>query len=142
MARTLQPWPRGLSVVEADAGEFAEAINALNQSEQVPPWCSYVLMEDERPVAMGGFKGAPTDGAVEFGYLTFTPHRGKGHATALAKGLVDIARQEGQRRVIGDTEPDINPSTAILKRLGFKRTGTILDEDIGEAWRWTLEFDQ
>lgn len=141
MARRLAPWPKGLQVDAADAGEFADAINALGKTEQSPPWCSYVLLDEGRPVAMGGFKAPPDEyGSVEIGYLTFEPVRGRGFATDLARGLVEIAGQEGLARVIGDTEPRDNASTAILRKLGFVRAGSVIDDDIGEAWRWELEL--
>ena len=141
MSGRLTPWPNGLVVDDDIAGEFAPAINSLNDSEQVPPWCSYVLMADEVPVAMGGFESAPTDeGSVELGYLTFAPFRGLGHATQLAQGLIDIAHDQGIRSVTAQTLPQANASTRILEKCGFVRDGEAVDDDIGTAWAWRLEL--
>ena len=114
---------------------------SLAAIEHVPPFCAYVAREGGVPVGFGGFKGLPdATGTVEIGYLTFPLHEGRGVASAVAAGLVDIARANGAARVVAHTLPRANPSTRVLQKAGFQRAGTAIDDDIGEAWRWEMRF--
>ncbi len=123
----------------AVTGEFAAEMASLATMEHVPPFCAYVAREGGVPVGFGEFKGpAETDGTVEIGYLTFPQHTGRGVATAVASGLVAIARDAGAKVVIAHTLPENNASTRVLAKTGFALAGTALDDDIGEAWRWAL----
>jgi RimJ/RimL family protein N-acetyltransferase len=123
----------------AVTGEFAAEMASLAQVENVPPFCGYVGRQDGVPVGFGGFKGEPDEsGAVEIGYLTFPLHVRRGVATQVAAGLVDIARHNGAVLVVAHTMPQRNASTRVLEKNGFAHTGSAMDEDIGEAWRWEL----
>lgn len=123
----------------AVTGEFAAEMASLAEIEHVPPFCAYVARRAGVPVGFGGFKGGPDDaGAVEIGYLTFPLHEGQGVATAVAAGLVTIARSHGVATVLAHTMPQANASTRVLEKNGFAHTGSALDDDIGEAWRWEL----
>ncbi len=125
----------------AVTGAFAAEMASLASVEQVPPFCGYVAREGGVPVGFGGFSGSPDEGGtVEIGYLTFAPHEGRGVASAVAAGLVAIARANGTARVIAHTLPQANPSTRVLEKNGFVHTGKAIDKDIGEAWRWELEL--
>lgn len=123
----------------AVTGEFAAEMASLATIEHVPPFCAYVARQGGVPVGFGGFKGLPdAAGTVEIGYLTFPAHTGRGVASAVAAGLVAIARANGAALVIAHTMPQANPSTRVLGKAGFTFTGSAVDEDIGEAWRWEL----
>lgn len=123
----------------AVTGEFAAEMASLATIEHVPPFCAYVARDGGVPVGFGGFKGAPDDaGAVEIGYLTFPAHTGRGVATDVAAGLAAIARENGAQLVIAHTLPAANASTRVLEKNGFVHTGSAMDDDIGEAWRWEL----
>ena len=105
----------------------------------VPPWIGYVGVDGEVPVGVCGFKGPPADGRVEIAYGTAPGHEGKGVATALASELVKIARKTDNRiTVIAQTLPEENASTSILKKLGFRMTGTVEHPDDGLVWKWGL----
>jgi ribosomal-protein-alanine N-acetyltransferase len=105
---------------------------------------AYLAREDARGTApfvgVCSFKSSPQDGAVEIAYVTFPEHEGRGVGAQMAATLVEIARREpGWRELMAHTQPQANPSTRILERLGFARAGTIEDPEDGPVWRWRLE---
>lgn len=105
-----------------------------------PPWVSYVALSDGAPVGGGAFVGAPVDGRVEIAYFTLEGHEGRGHATNTAVHLCRIAREAMPGlTIVANTLPEDNASTAILRKLGFARSGTTRDADVGEAWQWRIE---
>jgi len=105
----------------------------------VPPWISYVAVMEGVPVGACGYKSAPVDGRVEIAYGTFAGHEGRGIATAMAKELVRMARhQDGHLTVFAQTLPEENASTSILKKLGFKLTGSVDHPEDGTVWEWEL----
>jgi ribosomal-protein-alanine N-acetyltransferase len=125
----------------AVTGQFAEQMAALSAQAQVPPWCGYIGWQDGVPMGFGGFVGEPDkEGVVEIGYLTFPAHEGKGVASAVAAGLVGIAKSAGLLTVIAHTLPEENPSTAVLRRNGFIRAGETQDADEGTVWRWLIDL--
>jgi [ribosomal protein S5]-alanine N-acetyltransferase len=126
----------------AVTGQFAEPMAAVAAQEHVPPWCGYIGWQGDQPLGFGGFKGDPdAAGMVEIGYLTFPAHEGRGVATAIAAGMIEIARGEGLQAVIAHTLPQENASTGVLRRNGFKRDGEAEDPDEGTVWRWRHIID-
>lgn len=125
----------------AVTGQFAEQMAALSVQARVRPWCGYIGWQDGVPLGFGGFVAPPNDlGEAEIGYLTFPAHEGKGVASAVAAGLIAIARGEGLSAVIAHTLPEQNPSTAVLCRNGFVRAGEAQDPDEGTVWRWRIDL--
>lgn len=125
----------------AVTGQFAEQMAELARTPQVPPWCGYIGWREGQPLGFGGFVGQPDDSRViEIGYLTFPAHEGQGVASAVAAGLVAIARAEGMAAVIAHTLPAENASSSVLRRNGFVRDGEAHDPDEGPVWRWRLEL--
>lgn len=121
-------------------GEWAAAF--ADYQPRTAPWCDYLAFEGERPVGSGGFKTPPDDdGCAEIGYISFIAERGRGVATAIAEALVQIGRSEGLRCMSAHTLPEENASTAVLRRNGFARVGTVEDPEDGEIWRWELRLD-
>ena len=105
----------------------------------VPPWIGYVAVCDGRAVGGGAFVGAPAEGRVEIAYYTLDGLGGQGHASATARALVELAqRQDPELVVFAKTLPAANPSTRILRKLGFTQNGVVQDEDVGDAWLWEL----
>ena len=101
----------GFLVLDADAGQVVGA-------------CAFVNAPDER-------------GEVEIAYFTFPPFEGRGVASAMAAELVRRAESsERVRRICAHTLPEMNASAKVLARLGFARSGTSIDADAGEVWRW------
>lgn len=103
------------------------------------PWSvrAMVRRTDRAMVGMVNFHGPPgvndieAAGAAELGWTVFPSHRRQGYATETARRLMDWARDEhGVRRFISSTTPDNAPSLRVHEKLGFRRTGQIVDGEI------------
>ena len=103
------------------------------------PWSvrAMVRREDRAMVGMVNFHGPPgvndieAAGAAELGWTVFPAHRRQGYATETARRLMDWARDEyGVRRFISSTTPDNAPSLRVHEKLGFRRTGQVVDGEI------------
>ena len=106
----------------------------------VPPWIGYVGIDGGGVVGVCGFKGAPKDERVEIAYGTAPGHEGKGIATKLASELVKIAQSTSpELTVFAQTLPEMNASTSILKKLGFRMTCSVDHPEDGLVWEWELE---
>jgi ribosomal-protein-alanine N-acetyltransferase len=102
-----------------------------------PPWIGYIAVVDNRGVGGGAFVGAPKDGYVEIAYFTVASERGQGLASQTAAALAAIARTEDPKVGLkAFTLKEDNPSTKILKGLGFSVIGIAQDADAGEVWEW------
>jgi [ribosomal protein S5]-alanine N-acetyltransferase len=102
-----------------------------------PPWIGYFVIMDGRVVGSCSFTGQPQNGRVEIAYWTFKPYEGKGVASFSCKQLVLISKSTDPNILItAKTSPEHNVSTRILEKNGFKYSGIVKDEDIGEAWEW------
>ena len=105
-------------------------------------WSSYLIIVRDEVVGFGGFTGPPDDeGRVEIGYCIAPARRGRGLATAAARAWVERARAFGVCVITAHTLPAENPSTGVLRRLGFVRDGEATDPDEGPVWRWTLRIE-
>ena len=126
--------------VEADWSGFPEAVPAaLAAARQHPqdPWGTYLFFDDDSAlVGIGGFKGPPTDDAVEIGYAVAPSRQGRGIATAAVQDLLARAARAGVGIVTAHTLAGGNPSTRVLVKAEFVRTTTERDPEVGEVWRW------
>lgn len=105
----------------------------------VRPWVGYLAEQDGQVVGTCAFKTPPQGGRVEIAYFTFPGHEGKGVATRMAWHLVQIARHADNRiGIVAQTLPQENASTAVLRKLGFTRTGMAHDDEAGEVWEWQM----
>jgi ribosomal-protein-alanine N-acetyltransferase len=103
----------------------------------VPPWLGYVAVVDNRGVGGGAFVGPPKDGLVEIAYFTLESEQGLGYASKTAAALVTLARTHAPEIGLkAFTLKEENPSTRILRRLGFSIFGVAQDADAGEVWEW------
>jgi len=101
------------------------------------PWVGYVTVADGRGVGGGAFVGPPKEGCVEIAYFTLNAEQGRRYASQTAAGLVEIARAHAPDiKLKAFTLKEENPSTRILKRLGFSIIGVAQDADAGEVWEW------
>jgi [ribosomal protein S5]-alanine N-acetyltransferase len=93
---------------------------------------------DNVMIGMCAFTGPPdADGVVEMAYGIAPPFQGKGYATEAAVALVEFASQNGRVRTIcAHTLPEINASTHVLEKCGFRKTGEIIDSENNLVWRW------
>ncbi|MEP7003444.1 MAG: GNAT family N-acetyltransferase [Chloroflexota bacterium] len=104
------------------------------------PWSlrAIVIREPARVmVGHANFHGPPgindlmTPDAAEFGYTVFPEHRGKGYATEVARSMMEWARVEhGVTRFISGVEPDNAASLRVNDKVGFTRTGDVVDGEL------------
>ena len=106
------------------------------------PWGGFLAIDAVHCAVVGtcGFKGAPTpDHAIEIAYHTFPAFEGRGYATGMARSLVEIAwSNPALRSVCAHTLPRPSASTRVLKRLGMRHVGEVVDSVEGPVWRWRL----
>lgn len=124
--------------VEFD-GALRHALDQITAGGVDPRWMTHLFIhrEDFALVGLGGYKGPPANGTVEIGYGIAPSYRGRGLATAAAGSLVEIARRRNVDRVIAHTLARSNPSTRVLRSLGFRRIRELRDPDVGPVWRWS-----
>ena len=66
---------------------------------------------------------------IEIGYALARPLWGHGYAREAVSRLLDLLfREEGNRRVFADTDPDNSGSNSLLGSLGFVREGVLRGE--------------
>jgi RimJ/RimL family protein N-acetyltransferase len=87
-----------------------------------------------------GVNGPQKPGALEVGYTVFEPFRRRGYATEAVEAILEWAREEhGVRHFIASVGPGNVPSLALVRRLGFRETGTQWDDEDGEELVFELE---
>lgn len=103
------------------------------------PWSlrAIVLRAERRMVGFVNFHGAPgvndtaTPDALELGWSVFPADRRRGYATETARALMDWAASlHGIRHFISATTPDNAASLRVHEKLGFARTGQMVDGEI------------
>ncbi len=123
-------------------------LRQMREDERFRIWCAHVIVLDGQMIGHAGYHGPPgvnandDPEAVEFGYRIYEPYRGRGHATEAARMLIDLAeRRAGIRRFVLSVAPDNEPSLAIVRKLGFVRTGEQMDEEDGLEHVFELRRD-
>jgi RimJ/RimL family protein N-acetyltransferase len=105
------------------------------------PWVGYFIFKNNQVVGTGGFTGQPKDGKVEIAYWTFKEFEGQGVATFACKELIAISKGADPTMIItAKTAPEYNASTKILQNNGFTFSEIVQDDEIGDAWLWTLKL--
>ena len=135
----------GAAIADDWAG-FPESLPGLRSSCARGPgggsWGTFLFVhQDPRTlVGMGGFKGGPSrEGVVEIGYAIAPAFQGRGLATEAARQMVERAFADpAVRAVDAHTLAEENPSTGILRKLGFARIGEQVDPDDGPIWHWRV----
>lgn len=103
------------------------------------PWVGYFVIEKNQIVGSCGFTGQPKEGKVEIAYWTFKEYEGQGIYSFSCKELILISEQSDPTIIItAKTAPEYNASTKILQNNGFIFTEIVQDDEIGDAWLWTL----
>jgi [ribosomal protein S5]-alanine N-acetyltransferase len=129
-------WPESPEGIEYTIDKLRE------RPDQAGWWLHLFFDSSGRLVGSGGFVGPPDDGVVELGYEIAPEFRGSGCATAAARAMVSKARSvDAVHTVIAHTLPSVGPSTSVLRRVGFRFVGELLDEEHGTVWRWELPVD-
>jgi [ribosomal protein S5]-alanine N-acetyltransferase len=112
----------------------------LRASTTKDPWVhgfSMVRRDDEKLVGSCSFKGPPADGIVEIAYVVEAEEQGKGYATEAAQALVAYALTSREVCVVrAHTLPEMNASTRVLEKCGFRRIGEVVDPEDGPVWRF------
>ncbi|MBV9326555.1 MAG: GNAT family N-acetyltransferase [Chloroflexi bacterium] len=108
---------------------------AADPTEQ--PWLLRAMLTRTSPTTLVGRVGfhAPPDarGAVEVGYAVEPEYRRQGFASEAVEALLDwAAREHGISWFVASVGPNNLPSLALVKRVGFIRTGTRWDDEDGE----------
>ncbi|MFN0189746.1 MAG: GNAT family N-acetyltransferase; N-acetyltransferase [Bacteroidia bacterium] len=103
------------------------------------PWVAYLVLRQHQVVGSCSFTGQPNDGKVEIAYWTFKEFEGQGIASFACKELIKISQNSDPKVIItAKTEPKNNASTKILEKNNFAFTEIVQDDEIGNAWLWTL----
>jgi [ribosomal protein S5]-alanine N-acetyltransferase len=107
------------------------------------PWVAYLVLRQDQVIGTCSFTGTPKDGKVEIAYWTFKEFEGQGIASFACKELIQIAqRAEPKITITAKTLPVKNASTRILEKNNFVYTEIVQDEEVGDAWLWTLKADK
>jgi ribosomal-protein-alanine N-acetyltransferase len=113
-------------------------LGQMRADPEAQRWLARVLVRrrDGRMVGHAGFHGPPGSGGlapgkVELGYTVFPSFRGRGYATEAALALMEWAEGEGIHNFVASVGPANDPSLAIVRKLGFVRTGEQWDEEDG-----------
>jgi ribosomal-protein-alanine N-acetyltransferase len=103
------------------------------------PWSVRAMVRrgDRAMVGFVNFHGPPGVNdieeaeAAELGWTVFPEYRRQGYATETARRMMDWAREEhGVRKFISSTTPENIPSLRVHDKLGFRRTGQVVDGEI------------
>jgi [ribosomal protein S5]-alanine N-acetyltransferase len=106
------------------------------------PWVSYLVIREDQVVGSCSFTGQPIDGKVEIAYWTFKEFEAQGIASFACKELISISQSADPKVIItAKTAPEHNASTKILDNNKFIFTEIVQDEEIGDAWLWTLKAE-
>jgi RimJ/RimL family protein N-acetyltransferase len=121
-------------------------LRQMHEDVRFQQWCPHAVVLDGRLIGHAGFHGPPgvnslqNPDAVEYGYKILPAWRGHGYATAAAKLLMDMAEEwAGVRHFVLAVAPGNAPSLAVVRKLGFVRTGEHIDEEDGLEWVFELE---
>lgn len=116
-------------------------LEQMQRDPDVRQWLGRALVlraPDRIMIGHAGFHGEPgvsgpgTPRALEIGYTVFPEYRGRGYATEAAATLMAWARRRhGIRHFIASVAPDNHASLAVVRKLGFVRTGEQWDEEDG-----------
>ena len=105
----------------------------------IPPWTGYLAFEGNICVGTCAFKSSPENGCVEIAYFTFPEYERQKVATRMAQRLVQIAFEvEPEITIVAQTLPEENPSTSVLKKLGFQFVAELDHPVDGKVWEWRL----
>jgi RimJ/RimL family protein N-acetyltransferase len=112
-------------------------LGQMRAQPELQPWLLRLMVPRTGPRRAVGHIGfhAPPDagGRVEVGYTVLPAHRRQGLATEACLALFAWAQDEhGVTRFRASVSPGNEPSLAVVRKLGFRQTGTQWDEEDGE----------
>ena len=102
----------------------------------VPFLVAVALKETDEMV--GEIVVMPNDGTISLGYTFSYKHHRKGYAFEALTALVNLLHEQYPKwDFISFTEPENEPSMALLKKLGYKDMGYIASMDSQVFGKWT-----
>ena len=107
------PWPYG----EEDAKSFA--------SMQQDPYLPHFLVTLPGRGIIGSAGLGASNGEPEIGYWIARSHWGEGYATEAARGVIEVARMLGHKRLTAGHFVDNPGSGKVLRKVGFQPTGRV-----------------
>jgi [ribosomal protein S5]-alanine N-acetyltransferase len=121
-----------------ERGFLGLRLRQMREDERFETWCPHAIVLDGKMIGHAGYHGPPGSNsaqkpdAVEYGYKIFPAWRGHGYATRAAVMLMDLAEaRAGVRHFVLAVSPANDPSLAIVRKLGFVKTGEVMDEEDG-----------
>jgi [ribosomal protein S5]-alanine N-acetyltransferase len=131
-----------------ERGFLGLRLRQMREDSRFRTWCPHAVVLGGQMIGHAGYHGPPgvnsiqDPDAVEFGYRIFPPYRGRGYATEAARMLMDLAEERaGIRHFVLSVGPENEPSLAIVRKLGFVRTGERVDEEDGLELVFELKRD-
>jgi RimJ/RimL family protein N-acetyltransferase len=131
---------------DAERRFLAFRLRRMREDERFQQWAPHAVVLDGQLIGHAGFHGPPgvnstqNEEAVEFGYTILPAWREHGYATEAARLLMDMAEEwAGIRHFVLSVAPGNEPSLAIVRKLGFVRTGEHMDEEDGLEHIFELE---
>lgn len=122
-------------------GALAASLKAMRRaSNRERPWWTprlLILNSAAEVIGLIGFKGPPTDDAVELGYSIAPAYQNRGFATEALRAITGHAMRFCEVRTIcAHTLPEASPSTRVLEKSGFQKVSETIDPVDGPVWRW------
>jgi [ribosomal protein S5]-alanine N-acetyltransferase len=119
---------------------LSHRLGQMRRDPEVQRWLARAIVlrgEGHLLVGNAGFHGEPgvnaagAPRALEVGYGILPEHRRQGYAREAVQGLLGWARTQGIDHFVASVAPDNEPSLAIIRKLGFVRTGEHIDPEDG-----------
>lgn len=133
---------------DGEKGFLGLRLRQMRKDERFQTWCPHAIVLGGQMIGHAGYHGPPginakqASDAVEFGYRIFPPYRGRGYATEAATMLMDRARDWADiQHFVLSVAPQNEPSLAVVRKLGFVRTGEQMDEEDGLELVFELKRD-
>jgi len=112
-------------------GTLDETRARLEKNTTAPDWRAWAITLKGDDTAIGTLAAHEKrqGRVVEIGYSLARPHWRQGYAREAVSRLLDLLfREEDNRRVFADTDPDNAGSNKLLESLGFVREGVLRGE--------------
>jgi len=114
-------------------------IAQLREDPDIQRWLARAIVRRGTGAMVGnaGFHGPPGvneanhERALEIGYGVLPEYRRQGYASEAVEGLIAWAGTQGIDHFVASVAPGNEPSLAIIRKLGFVRTGEHIDPEDG-----------
>ena len=136
----------GLRIAEGIRKQLLSAspdfLASVEKGREPDPWrfgFAVIHKIDNVLIGMGGFPGPPdSEHVAEIAYGIAPAYQDRGYATEAANALIDFASRDTRVKTIrAHTLAEINGSTRVLEKCGFKKVGETVDpENNLSIWRW------